>query len=124
MRTLIEQTFNRDGLLYFACIEKPSYFILLNSLKYLNCGHVRKFVTLSIIFWTICSKLYRQSVGISMGTNFAPLVADLFLFLYCYERDLCVYANLPLILLIEHRYIFGFHECLCSLTYRQFSDYG
>ena len=31
------------------------------------------------------SKLYRQIVGIPMGTNCAPLVADLFLF--CYERD-------------------------------------
>ena len=31
------------------------------------------------------SKLYRQNVGIPMGTNRAPLVADLFLF--CYERD-------------------------------------
>ena len=31
------------------------------------------------------SKLYRQIVGIPMGTNCAPLVADLFLF--CYDRD-------------------------------------
>ena len=31
------------------------------------------------------SKLYRQNVGIPMGTNCAPLVADLFMF--CYERD-------------------------------------
>ena len=31
------------------------------------------------------TNLYRQIVGISMGTNCAPLVADLFLF--CYERD-------------------------------------
>ena len=31
------------------------------------------------------SKLYRQNVGIPMGTNCAPLVADQFLF--CYERD-------------------------------------
>ena len=30
------------------------------------------------------SKLYRQIVGIPIGTNCAPLVADLFLF--CYER--------------------------------------
>ena len=30
------------------------------------------------------TKLYRQIVGIPMGTNCAPLVADLFLF--CYER--------------------------------------
>ena len=31
------------------------------------------------------TKLYRQIVGIPMGTNCAPLVADLLLF--CYERD-------------------------------------
>ena len=31
------------------------------------------------------TKLYRQIVGIPIGTNGAPLVADLFLF--CYERD-------------------------------------
>ena len=37
------------------------------------------------IFIRFDSKLYRQIVGIPMGTNCAPLVADLFLF--CYERD-------------------------------------
>ena len=31
------------------------------------------------------TKLYRQIVGIPMGTHCGPLVADLFLF--CYERD-------------------------------------
>ena len=31
------------------------------------------------------TKLYRQIVGIPMGTNCAPLVADLFSF--CYEKD-------------------------------------
>ena len=43
---------------------------------------------LSIIFWTIIRfglKSYGQNVGIPMGTNCAPLVADLFLF--CYGRD-------------------------------------
>ncbi len=29
--------------------------------------------------------IYKQEIGIPMGTNCAPLVADLFL--YCYERD-------------------------------------
>ena len=51
------------------------------------CGCVRKFVTFSIIFWTICllvfsSKCYRQIVGISIGTNSDPLVADFVLFCY------------------------------------------
>ena len=31
------------------------------------------------------TKLYRQIVGIPMGTNCAPCIADLILF--CYERD-------------------------------------
>ena len=31
------------------------------------------------------TKLYRQTIGIPMGTNCVPLVADMFLF--CYERD-------------------------------------
>ena len=38
------------------------------------------------IFIRFGSKLYRPIVGIPMGTNCAPLVADLFLF--CYERVL------------------------------------
>ena len=37
------------------------------------------------IFIRFGTKLFRQIVGIPMGTNCAPLVADLFLF--CYERD-------------------------------------
>ena len=37
------------------------------------------------IFIRFGTKLYRQTTGIPMGTNCAPLVADLFLF--CYERD-------------------------------------
>ena len=69
-----------------ACNEKRALF---TSEQPKMCGHVRKFVMLSIIFWTILifirygSKLYRQIVEILMGTNCAPLVADFFL---CYER--------------------------------------
>ena len=37
------------------------------------------------IFIRFGTKLYRQTVGIPMRTNCAPVVADLFLF--CYERD-------------------------------------
>ena len=37
------------------------------------------------LFTGFGSKLIRQIVGIPLGTNCAPLVADLFLF--CYESD-------------------------------------
>ena len=40
------------------------------------------------IFIRFGTKLYRQVVGIPVGTNCAPLVADLFLF--CYERDFMI----------------------------------
>ena len=40
---------------------------------------------LDSIFIRFDSKLYRRIVGIPMGTNCAPLTADLFLF--CYDRD-------------------------------------
>ena len=53
-------------------------------------GCVKKSVMPLFIFWIIFfirfgTKLYRQTIGIPMGTNCALLVADLFLF--CYERD-------------------------------------
>ena len=43
------------------------------------------------IFIRFGTKLYRQVVGIPMGTNCAPLVADLLLF--CYKRDFMVYLS-------------------------------
>ena len=63
------------------------HFSLLNNLKDLNCGHVRYIVCdalhypLDNIFLRFCSKLYGQIVGIPMGTNCAPHVADLFFIL-------------------------------------------
>ena len=65
-------------------------FLLLNNLNDINCGPVKKMCDvlhylLDNIFIRFGSKLYRQIVGILMGTYCAPLVADSFLF--CYERD-------------------------------------
>ena len=41
-------------------------------------------ILLDNIFIRFGTELYRQIAGIPMGTNCAPLIADLFLF--CYER--------------------------------------
>ena len=40
---------------------------------------------LTTFFIRFGTKLYRQVIGITIGTNFAHLVANLFLF--CYQRD-------------------------------------
>ena len=86
---LIEQTFNREGSLYLACNDKNAFFTSEQPKRY-NLWSCQKMCDglhylLDNIFIRFGSKLYRQVVGIPMGTNCAPLVADLFLF--CYERD-------------------------------------
>ena len=92
-------------LIEHSCNNKNAFlFLLLNNLDDISCGRVRKCVMLSIIFChsifiRFGSKLYRQIVDIQMGTNCAPLVADLFCF--CYEKDcmLSLSDNIKLILL-------------------------
>ena len=86
---LIEQTFNREGSLYLACNDKNAFFTSEQPKRYKlwSCQKMcdALYYLLDNIFIRFGSKLYRQIVGIPMGTNCAPLVADLFLF--CYERD-------------------------------------
>ena len=61
--------------------EQPKRYTLWSCQKICDALHY----LLDDIFIRFGSKLYRYIVGITMGTNCAPLVADLFLF--CYERD-------------------------------------
>ena len=88
---LIERTFNKkEGKLYLACNDKKAFFTSEDHYKGYNlwsCQNVCDALSflLDNIYIRFGTKLYRQIVGIPMGTNCAPLVADLFLF--CYERD-------------------------------------
>ena len=54
-------------------------------------GLVRMYILLDNIYIRFGTKLYRQIVGIPLGTNCAHFVADLFLF--CYERDFMKYLS-------------------------------
>ena len=87
---LIERTFQRKGSFYLACNDRNAVFTSEKLKIYHACQNVCDALTyllenISISFGT---KLYRQIVGISMGTNCAPLVAVLFLFFN--ERDFMV----------------------------------
>ena len=86
---LIERTFQRRGSLYIACNDKNAFFTsdAVRNYNLWSCQKVCEALTflLDNIYIRFGSKLYRQIVGIPMGTNCAPLVADLFFF--CYERD-------------------------------------
>ena len=84
---LLESTFQREGSHYLDCNDKSAFF--KEEPKNTHFGHAKMCVKLSPCFWIIfvldLALSYADIVGISMGTNFAPLVADLFLF--CYERE-------------------------------------
>ena len=88
---LIERTFyKKEGELYLACNDKKAFFTSKDHYKRYqlwSCQNVCDALSflLDNIYVRFGTKLYRQIVGIPMGTNCAPLVADLFLF--CYERD-------------------------------------
>ena len=87
---LIEKTFQREGSLYIACNDMNAFFTS-DAVRNYNLWSCRKvcealIFLLDNIYIRFGAKLYRQIVGIPMGTNCAPLAADLFLF--CYNRDL------------------------------------
>ena len=82
---LIEWTFKREGSPYIAYNERQAFFTSGDTKRYKlwSCQNVCE--ALIYIYIRFGTMLYRQIVCIPMGTNCAPLVADLFLF--CYERD-------------------------------------
>ena len=86
---LSERTFQREGSPYLACNDRNALFTSEKPKKYhtWSCQNVYDALTflLDNIFIRFGTKLYRQVVGIPMGTKCAPLVAVLFLFYY--ERD-------------------------------------
>ena len=86
---LIEWIFKREGSPYIACNERQAFFTSEDTKRYKlwSCQNVCEALIylLDNIYIRFGTKLYREIVGILMGTNCAPLVADLFLF--CYERD-------------------------------------
>ena len=79
----------REGSPYIACNKRQAFFTsgVTKRYKLWSCQNVCKALIyiLGNIYVRCGTKLYRQIVGIPMGTNCAPLVADLFL--SCYKRD-------------------------------------
>ena len=79
----------REKTQYLACNEECAFFTsdVYNNHNLWSCKKVCYALVylLDNIFIRFGTKFYRQTIGIPMGTNCAPLVADLFLF--CYERD-------------------------------------
>ena len=86
---LIERTFQGEGSHYLACNDKNAFCTSEKPKKHhaWSCQNVCDALSflLDNTFIRFGTKLYRQVVGIPMGTNCPPLVA--YLFLFCYEKD-------------------------------------
>ena len=86
---LIQKTFAREDRTFLACNHSRAFFTnaYLDDYTMWTCSDVCNALIflLDNIYVRLGDTVYRQVVGIPMGTNCAPLVADLFLF--CYERD-------------------------------------
>ena len=88
--SLVKWCFDRESKTYLCTSAKTGFFlqqeIWLVCMLGLALSYVKLFTFLmENIYVQFDGMVYQQIVGIPMGTNCAPLIADLFL--YCYERD-------------------------------------
>ena len=77
---LIEQIFNREGSLYLVCNDKNAFFFTSKQPKRYKLWSCQK---MCYALHHLLDNIFIR-FGSKMGTNCAPIVADLYLF--CYER--------------------------------------
>ena len=87
--SLVNWCFNRESKFYLCTSLKAGFFCnkKYDSYRCWSCTELCEAFTFLMenIYVQFDGMVYQQIVGIPMGTNCAPLIADLFL--YCYERD-------------------------------------
>ena len=87
--SLVNWCFNRESKSYLCTSLKAGFFSnkKYDSYRCWSCAELCEAFTFLMenIYVQFDGMVYQQIVGFPMGTNCAPLIADLFL--YCYERD-------------------------------------
>ena len=87
--SLVNWCFNRESKSYLCISLKAGFFSnkKYDPLRCWSCAELCEAFTFLMenIYVQFDGMVYQQIVGIPIGTNCAPLIADLFL--YCYERD-------------------------------------
>jgi hypothetical protein len=87
--SLIEKTFAREKCSYLALNTKTAFFtnqMLDNYIIWTGLDFCAALTfLLDNLFVEFNGKIFKQIIGVPMGTNCAPLIADLFL--YCYESE-------------------------------------
>ena len=87
--SLVKRCFDRESKTYLCTSAKAGFFSnkKYDSYACWTCTELCEAFTFLMenIYVQFDGMVYQQIVGIPMGTNCAPFIADLFL--YCYERD-------------------------------------
>ena len=86
--SLVNWCFNRESKTYLCTSDKGAFLATkYDSYKCWTCTEICEAFTFFMenIYVQFESMVYQQIVGIPMGTNCAPLIADCFLF--SYQRD-------------------------------------
>ena len=88
--SLVKWCLNRESKTYLCTSDKAGFFSnkTYDSYKCWTCTEFSEAFTFLMenIYVQFGGMVNQQIVGIPLGTNCAPLIADLFL--YCYERDI------------------------------------
>ena len=95
LSSLIKWAFKKSGCEYICSNSFNSYFSISTHTKSVNWTCFDMITALEFLLDNIYvrfgNSVYRQIIGIPMGTNCAPLIADLFL--YCYESKFMTVIN-------------------------------
>ena len=102
---LIERIIQREGSFYIACNDMNAFFTsdAVRNYNSWSCQKVCEALTflLDNIYIRFGCKLYRQIVGIPMGANCVPLVADLFFCSVMRETSCCPFKRITDLMLLK-----------------------
>ena len=113
----------------FICISewKPAFFSNKEYKGYTCFSHIQFVQLLDFIIDNIYilfgNHVFRQTVGIPMGTNCAPLLADLYLFAYEYEFMKELVSDKKLHLARKFNFTFRYIDDLISFNNSHFKNY-
>ena len=112
----------------FISLSEKNAFFSNNEVKgYKNLSYKQFIQLLNFLIdniYILCGKhLFRQTIGIPMGTNCAPLLADLYLFAYEYEFMKHLVSTKKLHLARKFNNTFRYIDDLISINNPQFENY-
>ena len=127
LNKLIKLAFDKNGDASLLVNERNSYFSSENNDKYLSfsCAEFCELLEflISNIYVKYGDEVFQQILGIPMGTNCAPLLANLYLFSYEYDFMMNLMSSKKLHLCRKFSNSFRYIDDLIALNNPYFGNY-